>query len=217
MDGPLSESCRTLSHVWIRADEVPRLADSESLMTVACLLPLSASRPTKLHQMTAEVWLAEGLDALILARCSPLSPKTNRVLRHPAQQLLFANASLCPDGRSASGATIRSLYCANKMHARQMFVFSLKTFTLLCPDTSPPHTWYPHRFTSCTLTQRFCFSDYSTVHFKYSFHTFSAMLLERLSFYCHSVLFSCGRRPGCHSDGVIATGIGYVWKTDCEM
>lgn len=113
--------------------------------------------------MTAEVWLAEGLDALILARCSPLSPKTNRVLRHPAQQLLFANASLCPDGRSASGATIRSLYCANKMHARQMFVFSLKTFTLLCPDTSPPHTWYLHRFTSCTLTQRFCFSDYSTV------------------------------------------------------
>lgn len=96
------ESCSTVSLVFGSAEVQEELIQSQ--WWLRCSQPLSASRLTKLQQMTAEVWLAEGLDALTLARCSPLSPKTNRVLHHPAQQLPSADTSLCADGPSASGA-----------------------------------------------------------------------------------------------------------------
>lgn len=77
--------------------------------------------------MTAEVGLAEGLDWLTLARCSALSPKTNRVLRQPAQQLPSADTSHCAERAlglgGLLGASILSPHCLKKLHAGQMFVF----------------------------------------------------------------------------------------------
>lgn len=65
--------------------------------------PLSASRSAKLRQMIAEVWLAEGLDALTLARRSPLSPKTNRVLRHRPSSCRLLTRAFVPTGPQPRG------------------------------------------------------------------------------------------------------------------
>lgn len=119
--------------------------------------PLSESRLTKLRQMTVEVWLAEGLDALTLAYCLPLSPKTNRLLHHPAQQLPSADTSHCANRPSASGtmrATILSPHCLNKMQARQMFVFKKQSPRLLRRLFTPSTCANLLLFLNCSLLRR---------------------------------------------------------------
>lgn len=81
---------------------------------------------------------------MTLARCSPLSPKTNRALRHRPSSCRLLTRAFVPAGprpRGPAGAAVLSPHCLNEMHARQMFVFeerpwSTRCLSLLCSLSS---------------------------------------------------------------------------------